>query len=150
MALNWKTLGKVAGHTKNLADNTAGLVGKGAASAVNAIDDIADAATNKRIDIVSDIVEGYSGTRNETGFTQQYRAKRQQNARVQREIEEGLRNADGTIRRPAPQITAEPEDVAEEMSKNGFWDGIPGWAKTAGVATAGVIAGAVLFDDDDY
>lgn len=29
------------------------------------------------------------------------------------------------------------------------WDGIPGWAKTAGAVTAGGIAGAVLFDEDD-
>lgn len=150
MALSWKTLGKVAAHTKNLADNTAGLAGKGTASLVNAVDDIADTVTNKRMDIVSDITEGYTGTRSKTGFGEQYRNKRQQNARVQREIEEGVRNVDGTIKRPSPEITVEPEDVAEEMSKNGFWDGIPGWAKTAGVATAGVIAGAVLFDDDEY
>lgn len=38
-------------------------------------------------------------------------------------------------------------DTAKEV-----WDGIPGWAKTTGVAVAGGIAGAALFsdDDDDY
>ena len=29
------------------------------------------------------------------------------------------------------------------------WDGLPNWAKYTGIATAGGIAGAVLFDDDD-
>lgn len=29
------------------------------------------------------------------------------------------------------------------------WDGVPGWAKTAGAVTAGGIAGATLFDDED-
>lgn len=49
--------------------------------------------------------------------------------------------------------------AADEEVANGImgtlketWDGIPGWAKTAGAVTAGGIAGATLFgeDDDNY
>lgn len=45
-----------------------------------------------------------------------------------------------------------PMPMTQEMAESGpgFWDGIPGWAKTASVATAGFIAGGVLLDDDDY
>lgn len=46
--------------------------------------------------------------------------------------------------------------AADEEVASGFlntaknvWDGIPGWAKTAGIATAGGIAGIALFGDDD-
>lgn len=43
------------------------------------------------------------------------------------------------------------DDIIQETSESGagWWDGIPGWAKTASVATAGAVAGAVLFDDDE-
>lgn len=50
-------------------------------------------------------------------------------------------------------ITGYTEDIIEKASffDNVVekWDGLPGWAKTTSIATAGVIAGAVLFDDDD-
>ena len=44
-----------------------------------------------------------------------------------------------------------PMPVAQEMAESGpgFWDGLPNWAKYTGIATAGGIAGAVLFGDDD-
>lgn len=43
------------------------------------------------------------------------------------------------------------EEVANGLldSVKETWDGIPDWAKYTGITTAGVIAGAVLFDDDD-
>ena len=55
-------------------------------------------------------------------------------------------------------LPAVMDDAGEEAAggilntAHEFWDGLPNWAKTAGVATAGGIAGAVLFgdDDDDY
>ena len=50
-------------------------------------------------------------------------------------------------------------DVAEEAADkvgSGFfdkaiskWDGLPNWAKTAGIGTAGLIAGGMMFGDDD-
>lgn len=44
-----------------------------------------------------------------------------------------------------------PAVIADEISKSGagFWDGIPGWVKGVGIGTAGIIAGGIIFDDDD-
>lgn len=47
--------------------------------------------------------------------------------------------------------SSEVSDVADTISESGagFWDGIPGWAKGVGIGTAGIIAGGIIFDDDE-
>lgn len=52
-------------------------------------------------------------------------------------------------------FTGYAEDVAETVDPTFFdnvvekWNGLPTWAQNTGIATAGVIAGGILLDDDD-
>ena len=65
-------------------------LGQAVAKVKNTVDDVADTAKGKIYDVTSSVEDGVSSIKNE------YRAERLKNARVQREVEEGTRNLDGS------------------------------------------------------
>ena len=68
---------------------------------------------------------------------------------INRQVQSELNGLDFVGPMPTAQKIA--EEVSEETAKSGagFWDGIPGWAKGAGIGAASFVAGGIILDDDD-
>lgn len=139
------------------------IIGESAEAAIkNGTDDVVEAAVkNGTDDVVKAARKPVNNYRNNTSFTYDGASYRRQGDVYQRKVKGGnWENVSskeyGHSRASFISENANLEQVAnlEHTTVNaksgaGFWDGIPGWAKTAGIATAGVIAGGVIFGDDD-
>lgn len=121
--------GTAISHVSNFLGRTANAFGKGTASFRNMIDNVAASIQNTRLKFSQDFAEAFNANKVDLdGVKAAYRNKRNQSATVQREIEEGLRNADGTRIRPErpikearkPQNGSSPAAEAINNPKTGY------------------------------
>lgn len=108
MGFNWAGLGKTMAKIRNIPDAAASSFGKFLGSMRNFVDDASAAISKKRQDIINKIVNeyksGYEGSRVKKDFSSSYLNKRKENEIFSNEIEEGIRNADGSrVRDPKPK-----------------------------------------------
>lgn len=108
-----KKLGQGLAKIGNVTDNIGGMAGSSAAHVVNAVDDIADGAKNVARNMSDDFAEGFEGARKASKHS--YQQTRNKSGRVQREIEDGIRNPDGT-RKPKVKEAKTPNEPIEDAA----------------------------------
>lgn len=112
MAMIAKNLGKGAAKIANAVDGAAGLAAKGAAKTANLADEVIDGTHAAVNGAIGDAAQGFAEARKAKPAS--YRDIRNESPRVQRQIEEGVRNADGTRKRKVKEAKVKEAKGASE------------------------------------